>query len=206
MQRIDFLLNNNYNPLKQGIFLARSIVDLLNNLEPFTTIFNGNIYDYYRDDNAAMGLPAMCVNVDTATTVGKHYFIHYPIEIDIFLPTEVSHYVEANARANIMALLDTFFKRPSVQKYLSKANYGFVDIAGLKAIAETANLRQLGDKRSVRIMSFKCTARIDRLIYNRILIERFGVSPSSLTLDYSIPRLQGVRTQLVDAKTNLPIN
>lgn len=206
MQRIDFLLNNNDNPLKQGIFIARSIVDLLNNLEPFNTIFNGAIYDYYRDDNAAMGLPAMCVNVDTATTTGKYYFIYYPIEIDVFLPTEISHFVEANARANIMALLDTFFKRPSTQKYLAKANHGLMDIAGLKAIAETANLKQLGDKRSVRILSFKCTARIDRLIYNRILIQRFGVSPSSLTLDYSIPRLQGVKPQLVSAKTNLPLN
>lgn len=205
MNRLDFLTDNSYNPLKMGIFLARSIVDLLNNLEPFTTIFNGNIYDYFRDDTAQMGLPTMCVNVNTPKTQHKYYYVWYPIDIDIFLPLEISHFSEATARANIMAMLDTFFKRPDIQNYLSKANYGLIDVAGLKPISYVSNLNQIGSNRGVRILSFQCVANFDRIVYNNILINRFGVSPSSLLLEYSFPHLQDIKPVLVEEQTNIPI-
>lgn len=203
--RLDFLTNNNFNPLKPGIFLAKIIRDLLNDLEPFTTIFNGNIYDYYRDDTAQMTLPTMCINIGDTKSSGKYYYLWYPIAIDIFLPLDLSHYSEATARQNIMALLDTFFKRNDIQAYLSRMNYGLMDIAGLKPISEVANLSQLDGSRATRIMSFSCYARIDRLLYNKILIERFGVNPADLIPKFVFPILQDVRPQFVEPITNLPI-
>ncbi len=206
MNRLDFLLQNQYNPLKCGIFIARSIVDLLNNMEPFITTFDGNIFDYYRDDIAQMMMPSICVNVEDTKSYAKYYYLYYPIKIDVFLPLEISHFSEATARANIMALLDTFFKRPDVQNYLSKCNYGLMDIAGLKSLVQVSNINQLDGKRSARILSFQCVARIDRIVYNEILINRFGVSPSNLILQYDFPYLQGIKTVLVEPETYVPLN
>lgn len=206
MNRLDFLFYNEFNPLKCGIFLARSIVDLLNNMEPFATIFDGNIFDYYRDDVAQMSMAAMCVNVEDTKSYAKYYYLYYPIKIDVFLPLEVSHFSEATARANIMALLDTFFKRPDVQNYLSKCNYGLMDIAGIKSLVQVSNINQLDGKRSARILSFQCVARIDRMVYNKILIDRFGVSPSNLTLQYDFPYVQSITPVLVNPETYIPLH